>query len=266
MERERDNKQHSWPRGSKELERWGRRLAVTMVIAFAVPTVAIIFLSIMVWRLSVELNEVHVLTDVSNIETRYQPFKNYGYAIAAYKDLVEQSEHPLAYARLAELAVAAGDLELARQIAQQVHTTDDLSWEFYSTLSYLSLVENNEREAIRFGEEAIEKNLCDVQSLNNVAWIYATTDDQKISNLEKAEQYALRAVECSNSRHPDSLDTLAEIYLKTGKTNLAEEQIRRAIEIEEGTSRYLHERLNEIEALIEQLPAASQSEEGSSKP
>lgn len=71
---------------------------------------------------------MQVLTDVSNIEMRYRPFRNYGYALGSYKDLVQQTDHPMASARLAEIAVAAGELELARETIQQ-SSSKNRPWE-----------------------------------------------------------------------------------------------------------------------------------------
>jgi tetratricopeptide (TPR) repeat protein len=108
------------------------------------------------------------------------------------------------------------------------------------------LVQDNEVDAVEYGEKAIAKNSCAVQALNNVAWVYATTENEDLSDLEKAEDLVRTAVRCSRGMHPDFLDTLAEVYRREGKFDLAAEQIRKAIELEEGTSRYLHDRLEEV--------------------
>jgi len=60
----------------------------------------------------------------------------------------------------------------------------------------------------------------DARAVNTIAWHYATTDDPAVRNPERALRLAQRAVELSEERDPNILDTLAEAYYVNG--NFAE--------------------------------------------
>lgn len=224
-----------------------------MILAFVIPVIAIIFLSVMVWRLSVELTEVKVVAGLSSIETQYRPLRNYGYAISAYKNLVSELQHPLAQLRLAQVAAAAGDIDLAREAVIEIG--DEMPWQVASTLAYLNWAEGKNDEALRFSEIGIEQNPCDIQSLNLAAWILATTDQVELESINKAERYAKGAVHCSRERNPEFLDTLAEVYIKQGRLEEAVEQIKKAQEAETGLEKHLQNRLDELSAQVSSGPS-----------
>ncbi len=63
--------------------------------------------------------------------------------------------------------------------------------------------------------------------LNNLAWLYATADDEDVRNPEKALSLALRAARLAPKPH--ILDTLAESYFLNGNYEKAVITIRKAI-------------------------------------
>jgi rhomboid protease GluP len=65
--------------------------------------------------------------------------------------------------------------------------------------------------------------------LNDPAWGIATSRHPSAAALGVAERLALRAVELSGRRHPNILDTLAEVYFAEGKRDLAVTTIDEAI-------------------------------------
>ncbi len=66
---------------------------------------------------------------------------------------------------------------------------------------------------------------------NNLAWLYVTSADPEIRNLEHARVYAENAVRLTRETQPDYLDTLAEVYFQSGHREQAMARLRKAIAI-----------------------------------
>jgi spermidine synthase len=66
------------------------------------------------------------------------------------------------------------------------------------------------RTAIAYAPESLE-------SLNNVAWILATHNDDAVRNPQAAIEFAERAAELSGNNNPGVLDTLAAAYASGGR-------------------------------------------------
>jgi tetratricopeptide (TPR) repeat protein len=67
---------------------------------------------------------------------------------------------------------------------------------------------------------------------NNLAWLYATAKDDKLQDKVKALEHAVRAVEMTNEKNVEVLDTLARAYFINGKAAEAVETEKKAIELE----------------------------------
>jgi len=65
-------------------------------------------------------------------------------------------------------------------------------------------------EAIRHYERTLELDSNLAPAHNNLAWLYATSDDPSYRDPTQALAHARRAVELSRSKDPEYLDTLAE--------------------------------------------------------
>jgi tetratricopeptide (TPR) repeat protein len=120
-------------------------------------------------------------------------------------------------------------------------------WETYSTLAYVYMQEQSESKAIEAGEMAVQLNPFDGQTYNNLAWLHATSTDPRILNLPKAQEYALKAVEYTQGRNSQYMDTLAEIYARTGRVNLAIETLQQAMNREAKDMRYFESRLSALQ-------------------
>jgi len=70
-----------------------------------------------------------------------------------------------------------------------------------------------------------------IETLNNLAWMLATTDDEKLSNPADALQLAQKAYELSQSDNPQLLDTLAAAYAAVGKFAEAVETAEQALSL-----------------------------------
>jgi Tfp pilus assembly protein PilF len=116
------------------------------------------------------------------------------------------------------------------------------------TLAYIYMQEQNESKAIEAGRMAVQLNPFDGQTYNNLAWLHATSTNPDILNLTKAQEYALKAVEYTRGRNSQYMDTLAEVYARTGRVSLAIETLQQAMNGESRDMRYFESRLSTLQA------------------
>ncbi len=70
-------------------------------------------------------------------------------------------------------------------------------------------------------KSALKMNPKDSGIHNNLAWLYATANDEKFRDKGKALEHAKKAAELSKERNAEILDTLARAYFINGKINEA---------------------------------------------
>jgi Zn-dependent protease with chaperone function len=87
--------------------------------------------------------------------------------------------------------------------------------------------EKNYSYAIASYTLAIKYNPNQIQALNNLAWLYATCDDPRHRNSQKAVELAQYASEHSNKSY--ILDTLAEAYYTNGDLDIAVKTAEQAL-------------------------------------
>jgi tetratricopeptide (TPR) repeat protein len=88
----------------------------------------------------------------------------------------------------------------------------------------------------------------DIESLNNMAWLFATIGDASARDANKAIVYARRACELSAYNDADNLDTLAVAYAAAGKFNDAIMTAEKALNVakaagQQNTAREIQNRL-----------------------
>ena len=66
--------------------------------------------------------------------------------------------------------------------------------------------------AIAHWRKAVELRYDFVNALNNLAWVLATTENEKVQNPTEAVKFAQSACEFTSYKQPDLLDTLAIAY------------------------------------------------------
>jgi tetratricopeptide (TPR) repeat protein len=195
-----------------------QRLAFRLLLVSLVPLAVIAVLALYAYRLSSRLAEVEVLERVSFVDRVYRDTHNVGWALAEYESLAGKNpNNPRILVRLGALYHQAGDdtaavARLARAIALKPN-----EWEAHSTLAYVELQRGRFTDAIKAAETAISLSDTDMQAHNNLAWIYATAEDGRLRNLPRAVVYAERAVTSTHCRQQDYLDTLAEVYRRSGR-------------------------------------------------
>ncbi|MCJ7778011.1 MAG: tetratricopeptide repeat protein, partial [Sedimentisphaerales bacterium] len=81
--------------------------------------------------------------------------------------------------------------------------------------------------------KSVELDANSADSLNNLAWVLATTEDAKLQNPTDAVKCAERACELAEPNKPAFLDTLAAAYAAAGNFPEAVKTAERAIELAE---------------------------------
>jgi Zn-dependent protease with chaperone function len=110
----------------------------------------------------------------------------------------------------------------------------------------------NNYEGVRDAyEKSLELRLQDPHVLNNLAWFYATCEDQSLRDPKRALMLAKLAVELEPSSH--ALDTLAESYYVNGMIPEAIEAGERALKLTKENHSYYKDQLKKFKQ-----PAASQ--------
>ena len=94
-------------------------------------------------------------------------------------------------------------------------------------------------------EEAIALNPQSAYVLNNLAWLYATCEDERFRDPKRALELVNRAVAIETSPHV--LDTLAESYFVNGRYAEALEAEKRALALVKGNRSYYLEQLERFE-------------------
>jgi len=94
------------------------------------------------------------------------------------------------------------------------------------------------KEALSDYKRALELNPKDANVHNNLAWLYATANDEKFQDKGKALEHAKKAAELSNERNAEILDTLARAYYINGKFKEAVETEKKALNLEPGNEEF----------------------------
>ncbi len=102
--------------------------------------------------------------------------------------------------------------------------------------SYFSVGDIN--QAISYWHRALELNPRDIKTLNNLAWVLATTEDTKLRNPTDAVKYAQRACELVGPyQQPVLLGTLAAAYAATGNFTEAVKTAEEAVKLAEAADK-----------------------------
>ena len=86
-------------------------------------------------------------------------------------------------------------------------------------------------EGIGQYRKSLQLNASDLQTLNNLAWVLATCEDDRLRDGQQAVVYAERAARLTNNENPLVLDTLAAAYAEVGDFEKATRWQSRAIEL-----------------------------------
>jgi tetratricopeptide (TPR) repeat protein len=108
--------------------------------------------------------------------------------------------------------------------------------EAYANLCDLYIDMKAYEKAAETCETGLKQNPDLPAALNNAAWFYATSEDQRFRNPSKALQYASKAVDLSGGKEPAILNTLAEAYFVNGDFDRAIKTEKKAIAMRDKSS------------------------------
>lgn len=139
---------------------------------------------------------------------------------------------PRAKLGLASAYRDSGDYDRSKQLYEAVFGKDPPSAEDQVLLGTIASEQKLYPEAVRHYQEALgfDQNLAVAH--NNLAWLYATSDDARFRDLRGALEHALLAVELSRGKQPEFLDTLAEAYYANGDYRQAVETETRTLALD----------------------------------
>jgi tetratricopeptide (TPR) repeat protein len=206
-----------------------RALGKRFIWLLLLPVVLSTALLVMLYITTTRLTGVEVVAKQLTIEQLFNDDGNYEEAVDQYKQLSEIRPSSAILARLGLLYFQLDpkrNQRIAIETLEKAKSLDPNYWVTYRYLNYIYTEQGNAEDAIASGEEGLKHNQFDAKLYNNLAWIYATTD-KPFANLERAQQYAERARELTNSKYSDVLDTLAEVYYRKG----GQENRRQALDL-----------------------------------
>lgn len=121
--------------------------------------------------------------------------------------------------------------------------------ELYSLLGDLKYSQNAYQETADAYERSLALDPENPQVLNNLAWLYATSEDESIRRPARALSLALQAEKLDPSPH--ILDTLAECYFVNGDIAAAIHFEQRAVETAEEKHTYYQDQLERFRKALE---------------
>lgn len=136
-----------------------------------------------------------------------------------------------AHANLGSALVDQGELEPALAEFREATRLEPTNADWWMRLGQLYEQMDRGEEALHSLETGLEADPGNVGILNHMGWLYATAEPSTLRDPAKALAYAQRAVEASNGRDANILDTLAEAYYANGDFDEAIETEERALEI-----------------------------------
>jgi tetratricopeptide (TPR) repeat protein len=170
----------------------------------------------------------------------YLTRKQYDQAIQEFQEAIRLTggdDHP----RL-ELGLAyqlKGDLQKSQQIFEDVlgktpSTAKDRKLLAVNQVLLADLYTQQKRygDAIKTYQQALLLEPDFAEAHNNLAWLYATCEDQKFRDPKAAVNHAQKAVELTEWKEGESIDTLAEAHYVNGDYQQAVEIQKKALALE----------------------------------
>jgi membrane associated rhomboid family serine protease/tetratricopeptide (TPR) repeat protein len=112
---------------------------------------------------------------------------------------------------LAQAYGAKGDIVRAQQLMQALGKTSETA-EGQAVLAEVCYQMKFYSQAILHYQDALRRDPRLAEAHNNLAWLYATSEDPRYRDPKKALEHARRAVELTEWKEPNFIDTLAEAF------------------------------------------------------
>ena len=137
----------------------------------------------------------------------------------------------VAHANLGSALVNQGELEQALVEFREATRLEPTNADLWLQLGQLYEQMGRGEDALHSLEAGLEADTGNAGILNHIGWLYATAETPTLRDPAKALAYAQRAVEASNGRDANILDTLAEAYYANQEFDEAIKTEERALEI-----------------------------------
>lgn len=159
-----------------------------------------------------------------------------------------------AHASRGSVLVDEGELEQALVEFREASRLEPTNAVLWLQLGQVYELMGRGEDALHSLETGLEADPGNAGILNQLGWIYATAESPTLRDPAKALAYAQRAVEASNGRDANILDTLAEAYYANREFDEAIETEERALEVEPG--------LESLQLQLDKFRAAKATESG----
>jgi len=226
----------------------GKRFLWLLIVPFVLTALMLIALFFLTQRVT----DVEALAKRIDIDRYLQLEGNYAWAVRGYEEIVKTHPTSEILARLGLLYFQADpkkNEKIAIATLERARLLDSNNWALFRSLGYIYTAIKEPKKAIEAGQKALALNNLDSGTYNNLAWTYATAEDNDLRDLQSAETYALKAIELKQNRQAEYFDTLAQVYVEKGDRDRAVQAFRRAIALGSGA-----DRLNYQERLKKYFP------------
>jgi tetratricopeptide (TPR) repeat protein len=135
--------------------------------------------------------------------------------------------------QLAVLYNGRKDSKRAIELASEIVKADAASWQAMRVRADAYLNEGKQQEALSDYESALKLQPKDTGILNNLAWLLATSPDEKLRDATRSIELAEQACQITSYKAPHILSTLAAGYAEKGDFATAKKWSTKAIETAE---------------------------------
>jgi tetratricopeptide (TPR) repeat protein len=160
-------------------------------------------------------------------------------AMPEYREAVRLDPNsPSAHANLGNALVDQGELEQAVAAYHEAVRLEPTNADLWLRIGQLYEQMGRGDDALQSLETGLEVDPANAGILNQLGWLCATAGDPTLRDPTKALAYAQRAVEASEGKDANMLDTLAEAYFANREFDEAIKAEERALEIDPGLEAY----------------------------
>jgi protein O-mannosyl-transferase len=153
-------------------------------------------------------------------------------AIEQYRTALKlRPDHTAVYYNLGNAYARKGDAEDALHNYRRALQLDPDLFKCYYNIAKILFNQGKISEAIQNYQKALTINNRTPQTLYNLSWIYATSEDRKYRNGIKAIKLAEKLCMLTRHQQPLALDALAAAYAENGNFDKAVETARKALRL-----------------------------------
>jgi tetratricopeptide (TPR) repeat protein len=159
----------------------------------------------------------------------------YEEAAAQYREALRiEPEYFEAHINLGKTILAQKKFQQAADYFRYLITLEPDHLEANVFLSKILLMDlHDTKSAIKQCYRILEIKPDHIETFNNIAWVFATTEDESLSNPSEAIKLAEKACALNKGKSAQPLDTLAAAYASAGRFEEAVETAEKAINLAE---------------------------------